>query len=60
MFEKGTADWLSELPSVNKLYINTIHSSVKVTPIQASRKAKEKLVYPNLKDKREVRKQNII
>ena len=25
MFEKGNADWLSELPSVNKKYKNTIH-----------------------------------
>ena len=25
MFEKGNADWLSELPSVNKKHKNTIH-----------------------------------
>ena len=29
VFEKGDADWLSELPSVTKNYNNTIHSSKK-------------------------------
>ena len=39
-----------------KHYINTIHSSVKITPFQASNKVNEKLVFSNLKDNREVRK----
>ena len=52
VFEKGNADWLSELPSVVKQYNNTIHSSTKMTPIQASKKSKEKEVYSNLQDKR--------
>ena len=56
VFEKGKADWLSELSSVVKKYNNTIHSSTKMTPIQASKKSNEKEVYSNLKDKREVRK----
>ena len=55
-FEKGNANWLSEIPSVIKKYNNTIHSSTKVTPIQASEKSNEKEVYSNLKDNREVRK----
>ena len=42
VFEKGNANWISEFPSVNKQYNNTIHSSVKTTPIQASEKANEK------------------
>ena len=52
VFEKGNADWLSELPSVTKQYNNTIHSSTKMTPIQASKKSNEKEVYSNLRDDR--------
>ena len=56
VFEKGDADWLSELPSVVKQYNNTIHHSTKMTPIQASKKVNEKEVFSNLRDDREVRK----
>ena len=56
VFEKGNADWLSELPSVIKKYNNTIHSSIKMTPNQASKKSNERKGYSNLKDKREIRK----
>ena len=56
VFEKGNADWLSELTSVIKQYNNTIHSSTKMTPIQASKKSNQELVHNNLKDKREVQK----
>ena len=52
VFEKGNADWLSELPSVIKEYNNSIHSSTKMTPIQASKKSNEKEVYSNLQDRR--------
>ena len=52
IFEKGTADWLSELPSFVKQYINTTHSSTKMSPIAASKKSNEKEVYSNLQDKR--------
>ena len=34
VFEKGKADLLSELPSVIKQYKNTIHHSIKRTPIK--------------------------
>ena len=54
VFEKGKADWLSELPSVIKKYNNTIHHSTKMTPNQASKKSNEKLVYSNLQDKRKI------
>ena len=37
VFEKGRADWLSELPSVIKQYNITIHHSIKMTPIQAKK-----------------------
>ena len=53
VFEKGRADWISELPSIIKKYNNTIHSSTKMTPIQASKKSNEKLVFDNLRDDRE-------
>ena len=56
VFEQGNADWLSELPSVVKKYNNTIHSSTKMTPIQASKKSNERKVYSNLKDRREIQK----
>ena len=52
VFEKGRTDWLFELLSVVKKYNNTIHSSTKLKPIDASKKSKEKLVYSNLQDKR--------
>ena len=56
VFLAGNADWLSELSSVTKQYNETIHSSTKMTPIQASKKLNEKLVYSNLQDNREKQK----
>ena len=53
LFEKGNADWVSELTSVIKKYNNTIHHSTKMTPIQASKKSNEKIVIDNLRDDRE-------
>ena len=52
VFEKGKADWLSELPSVIKQYNNTIHNTIKMTPVQASKKVNEKEVFSNLRDDR--------
>ena len=52
VFEKGRADWISELPSVIKKYNNTIHNSIKMTPVQASKKSNENLVFSNLQDRR--------
>ena len=52
VFEKGNADWSSEFPSVTKRYNNTIHSSTKLTPFQASKKSNEKVVYSNLQYRR--------
>ena len=54
VFSAGNADWFSELPSVIKQYNNTIHSSTKMTPNQASKKSNEKLVYSNLQNKRKI------
>ena len=52
VFLAGEASWISELSSVIKQYNNTIHSSTKMTPIQASKKINEKLVFSNLRDNR--------
>ena len=40
------------LPTITKQYNNRIHSSTKLTPIQASLKKNEGFVYKNLLDKR--------
>ena len=53
VFEKGNADLLSELTSIIKKYNNTIHHSTKMTPVQASKKTNEKIVFDNLRDDRE-------
>ena len=56
VIEKGRADWVSEFLTVIKQYNNTFHHSIKMTPIQASKKSNEKIVYRNLKDNREAHK----
>ena len=53
VFEKGNRHWVSELPSVINQYNNTIHQSIKMTPIQASRKKIERKVFSNLQDHRQ-------
>ena len=58
VFEKRRADWLSELPSVIKQYNNTIHTSTKMTPLQASKKSNEKAVFDNLRDYRQKQRPN--
>ena len=52
VFEHGDANWIDVLPTVTKQYNNRIHSSTKLTPIQASLKKNEGYVYKNLLDKR--------
>ena len=56
VFEERHAEWLNEILSVIEQYNITIHSSVKMTPVQASKKSNEKEVYSNLKDNREIQK----
>ena len=41
VFLKGNANWISELPTALKKYINTFHSSTLLTPFQASKKSNE-------------------
>ena len=52
VFEEGDAKRVDNLPTITKQYINRIHSSTKLTPIQASLKKNEGYVYKNLLDKR--------
>ena len=52
VFLAGEASWINELASLIKQYNNTIHSSTKLKPIDASKKSNEKLIYNNLQDKR--------
>ena len=52
VFEKDDGNWIDVLPTITKQYNNRIHSSTKLTPIQASLKKNEGFVYKNLLDKR--------
>ena len=52
VFEKGDGNWVDDLQTITKQYNNRIHSSTKLTPIQASFKKNEGFVYSNLLDKR--------
>ena len=53
VFERGDASWVNViLPTITKQYNKRIHSSTKLTPIQASLKKNEGFVYKNLLDKR--------
>ena len=52
VFEKGDDKSIDILPTITKQYNNRVHSSTKLTPIQASLKKNEGYVYKNLLDKR--------
>ena len=52
VFEKGDGKWIDILPTITKQYNNRVHSSTKLTPIQASMEKNEGFVYKNLLDKR--------
>ena len=52
VFEQGDANWIDVLPTITKQFNNRIHTSTKLTPIQASLKKNEGYVYKNLLDKR--------
>ena len=54
VFEKGDRNLIDVLQTITKQYINRIHSSTKLTPIQASLKKNEGYVYKNLLDKRKI------
>ena len=52
VFEKGDGNWIDVLPTITKQYNNTVHSSTKLSPKDASLKKNEGYVYKNLLDKR--------
>ena len=52
VFERGDGKWVDILPAITKQYNNTVHSSTKLTPKDASLKKNEGYVYKNLLDKR--------
>ena len=52
VFEKGDGNWTDVLQTITKQYNRRIHSSTKLTPIQASLRKNEGYVYKNLLDKR--------
>ena len=52
VFEKGKADWLSELRSNIKKYNITIHHSNGNTAIDASKTVNEEIAVSNLQDKK--------
>ena len=52
VFEKGDGNWIDVLQLITKQYNKRIHSSTKLSPIQASLKKNEGYVYKNLLDKR--------
>ena len=56
VFENGDANWIDTLDSIINKYNNTIHSSTKMTPIQASKVINQKKVLNNLQDKRKKQK----
>ena len=55
VFEKGDGKWIDILPTITKQYNNRIHSSTKLTPIQASLKKNEGIVYKNLLAKKKLK-----
>ena len=52
VFEKDDGNWIDVLPTITKQYNNRVHSSIKLTTIQASFKKNEGFVYRKLLDKR--------
>ena len=53
VFGRGNADLISELPSTIKQYNKTRHHSIKMFPIEASKKMKEEILFDIIQDKRE-------
>ena len=52
VFEKSDGNWIDVLQTITKQYNNPVHTSTKLTPIQASLKKNEGFVSNNLLDKR--------
>ena len=52
VFEKGESNWVNILPTITKQHNIPLHTSTKLTPIQASLKKNEVFAYKKLLDKR--------
>ena len=52
VFERGDANWIDILPTITKQHNSRIHSSIKLSPKDASLKKNAGFVYKNLIDKR--------
>ena len=52
VFERGDGNWIDVLQTITNQYNNKVHSSTKLTPIEASLKKNEGYVYKKLLDKR--------
>jgi len=52
---QGNTQYLDILPKILKQYNNTIQSSIKMTPVEASKMKKEGIVYFNMKGNTEPR-----
>ena len=52
VFEQSDGNWIDVLQTITKQYNNKVHSSTKLTSIQASLEKNEGYVYKNLLDKR--------
>ena len=52
VFERADSNWIDILPKITKQFNNRVHTSTKLTPIQASLKRNEGYVYKKLLDKR--------
>ena len=52
VFEQGYAKWIDVLPVITKQSKNKVHSSTKLTPVQASLKKNEGYVHKNILAKR--------
>ena len=52
VFEKSDANWIDILRNITKQCNNRVHSSTKLTPVQASLKKNEGYFYKKLLDKR--------
>ena len=50
IFLNGDANWINIIPTIINKYNNKIHSTIKLTPIQASLKENKEYVYQNLLD----------
>ena len=59
VFEKGDSNWIRILPGRTKQYKKRVHSSTKLTPIQAGLKKNEGFNYQNFLDKRKKNKSKI-